>query len=200
MEKIFLIFPKTHVNLSPELGICTILNSFIYNYFSSISSNFFESKILITSAGLKKKSIEFGFPSRRRENEPLLHPNSQDQTINLIPKMQKWKRIRTGWCNLFRNRVCGKERGCGSSQTSPASGHDVVPSSFSLSLSLSRFPLFGLLVRSKSWPRVSQQRFLRGARRVALIRLPFLAPMLRAISYTVLSSNLYLSTRQSGGS
>lgn len=70
----------------------------------------------------------------------------------------------------------------------------------SLSLSLSRFPLFGLLVRSKSWPRVSQQRFLRGARRVALIRLPFLAPMLRAISYTVLSSNLYLSTRQSGGS
>lgn len=136
MEKIFLIFPKTHVNLSPELGICTILNSFIYNYFSSISSNFFESKILITSAGLKKKSIKFGFPSRRRENEPLLHPNSQDQTINLIPKMQKWKRIRTGWCNLFRNRVCGKERGCGSSQTSPASGHDVVPSSLSVSFSI----------------------------------------------------------------
>lgn len=136
MEKIFLIFPKTHVNLSPELGVCTILNSFIYNYFSSISSNFFESKILITSAGLKKKSIEFGFPSRRRENEPLLHSNSQDQTINLIPKMQKWKRIRTGWCNLFRNRVCGKERGCGSSQTSPASGHDVVPSSLSVSFSI----------------------------------------------------------------
>ena len=51
--------------------------------------------------------------------------------------MQGWKRIRTGWCNLFRNRVCGKERGCGSSQTSPASGHDVVPSSLSLSLSIS---------------------------------------------------------------
>lgn len=61
MEKIFLIFPKTHVNLSPELGVCTILNSFIYNYFSSISSNFFESKILITSAGLKKNQSNSDF-------------------------------------------------------------------------------------------------------------------------------------------
>lgn len=196
MEKIFLIFPKTHVNLSPELGICTILNSFIYNYFSSISSNFFESKILITSAGLKKNQSNSDFLLAVGKMNRFCIPTARTRRLILSQKCKNGNvSAPVGAISL---EIACAARSVGVGQVRRL--RRLAMTLFRLSLSLSRFPLFGLLVRSKSWPRVSQQRFLRGARRVALIRLPFLAPMLRAISYTVLSSNLYLSTRQSGGS
>lgn len=197
MEKIFLIFPKTHVNLSPELGVCTILNSFIYNYFSSISSNFFESKILITSAGLKKNQSNSDFLLAVGKMNRFCIPTARTGRLILSQKCKNGNvSAPVGAISL---EIACAARSVGVGQVRRL--RRLAMTLFRLlSLSLSRFLLFGLLVRSKSWPRVSQQRFLRGARRVALIRLPFLAPMLRAISYTVLSSNLYLSTRQSGGS
>lgn len=119
--------------------------------------------------------------------------------------MQGWKRIRTGWCNLFRNRVCGKERGCGSSQTSPASGHDVVPSSLSLSLSISiSFSIPSLGERSSKSREINDSVSFEAPDELrsfsASSSLPPLPDVTSYISYTVLSSNLYLSTRQSGGS